>query len=55
MNGIFFIEAPFQLIGAIEAIRTYKLKKYIIYIRLSGNDKQLINLVQIFFQIQIKR
>ncbi|MDY0328456.1 MAG: polysialyltransferase family glycosyltransferase [Arcobacteraceae bacterium] len=49
MNGIFFIEAPFQLIGAIEAIRTYKLKKYIIYIRLSGNDKQLINLVQIFF------
>ena len=49
MNGIFFIEAPFHLLGAIEAIKTYELKKYTIYIRLSGNDNQLINIVKKFF------
>lgn len=50
MKGIFFIEAPFQLIGAYEAIDTYKIKKYKIYIRLTRNNNiQLLNLVQLLF------
>lgn len=48
-RGIFFVEAPFHLFGVLESIKEYELKKYSIYIRLSGNDKQLINLVEKFF------
>jgi len=48
-NGIFFVEAPFHILGALEAIKEYQLKQYTIYVRLSGNDKQLMNVVKKFF------
>lgn len=50
MQGLFYVEAPFQLISAFEAIKVYKLDYYHIYIRLSKhNDTQLKNVVTILF------
>lgn len=53
MKGLFFIEAPFQLLSAFEAIEDYQLSDYKIIIRLSNirnNDVQLKTLVNILFQ-----
>lgn len=59
MKAIFVIEAPFQLLGTYEAIQSYDLNDYIIYMRLSNDNKdQLKSLVDILFtkeeQEQIK-
>ncbi|MBA5248787.1 MAG: hypothetical protein FE834_04540 [Gammaproteobacteria bacterium] len=50
MNSIFFIESPFQLINASEAIHFFQIKNYKIIIRLSevvNSDKQIFNLIDI--------
>lgn len=54
MKGLFFIEAPFQLLGAFEAIKIYHIEKYKIVIRLNGtnNDIQLINTINELFSDQ---
>jgi hypothetical protein len=52
-NSLFYIEAPFQLLSAYEAIGDYNLKQYKIIVRLSGvknNDNQILNLVKILFE-----
>jgi len=50
MKAIFYIEAPFQLLSAYEAISYFSIKKYKILIRFSGiesNDMQLIKLIDL--------
>jgi len=53
MKALFFIEAPFQLLSAYEAISVYGVTKYKIFIRLSGkknNDLQIIKLSETLFK-----
>lgn len=53
MKALFFVEAPFQLLSAYEAVASYCISEYKIYIRLSNssnNDIQLKKLAEILFE-----
>lgn len=52
MKALFFVEAPFQLLSAYEALETYCIDEFEIYIRLSNsgdNDIQLKKLAETLF------
>jgi hypothetical protein len=51
LKDILFVESPLQLLNALEAINSFDLEDYVLYIRYSNqtiNDKQLDRLIGIF-------
>jgi hypothetical protein len=51
LKDILFVESPLQLLNALEAIKNFDLKNYILYVRYSKqktNDEQLDKLIKIF-------